>query len=172
MKNYPNADEKRPEWYNKTTLVLGCGNVLMGDDGFGPAVIAELESNYEIPKDVYVLNVGTSAREILFPMVIDETPVDKIIIIDAVDFAGRGYGPGEIFEISIDDIPMVKVDDFSMHQVPSSNLLKELRERRKVKVIVLTCQIKDIPEMVSEGLSKPVQDAVPRMCELISKYWM
>ena len=50
-------------------------------------------------------------------------------------------------------------------------MLKELRERRKVKVIVLACQIKSIPELVSQGLSEPMKNAIPRMCELVSKYW-
>ncbi len=171
MNNYSIVDCGLPEWYTKPVLILGCGNILFGDDGFGPAVISALKENYDVPEKVYILDVGTGAREILFPMVIGETDVETIIIVDAVDFSDRGRAPGEIFEISIEDIPTVKTDDFSMHQVPSSNLLMELRNRRKVKVIVLACQIQDIPEMVSQGLSKPVQDAVPRMCELISQYW-
>ncbi|KYK30225.1 MAG: hypothetical protein AYK23_01285 [Candidatus Proteinoplasmatales archaeon SG8-5] len=172
MKNTLELEAEIPGWYIKPTLVLGCGNVLMGDDGFGPAVIEELEKNYCVPEEVCILNVGTSAREIIFPMVVDESRVEKVIIVDAVDMADRGYKPGDVFEISIDDIPMVKVDDFSMHQVPSSNLLKELRERRKVKVIVLACQIKSIPELVTQGLSDPVRGAVSRMCELVSEHWM
>ncbi len=163
--------EELPDWFRKPTLVLGCGNILFGDDGFGPAVISALQENYDVPVSVCLLDVGIGAREILFSMVAGETKVDTLIIIDAVDFSDRGRVPGDVFEISVDDIPSVKTDDFSMHQVPSSNLLMELRNRRKVKVIVLACQIKDIPELVSQGLSQPVQDAVPRMCELITRYW-
>jgi len=160
-----------PDWYRRSTLVLGCGNILFGDDGFGPAAVAALRENYPLPDDVYVMNVGTSAREILFPMVIGETGIEKLIIIDAVDFGDRGRVPGEVFEVPLEEIPVVKTDDFSMHQVPSSNLLRELNDRRKVKVIVLACQVESIPDQVAPGLSKPVQDAVPRMCELVSTHW-
>jgi coenzyme F420 hydrogenase subunit delta len=164
-------DETLPEWYLRSTLVLGCGNVLFGDDGFGPAVMASLHEGYDIPEDVYVQDVGIGAREILFPMLLSETPVQKLIIVDAVDFADRGREPGEVFEIPLEEIPVFKLDDFSMHQVPSSNLLVELRDGRNVKIIVLACQISHIPEEVEQGLSEPVRGAIPAMCRLISQHW-
>ena len=43
-------------------LVLGCGNPLIGDDGFGPAVIQQLEEAYAIPESVACIDVGTSVR--------------------------------------------------------------------------------------------------------------
>jgi coenzyme F420 hydrogenase subunit delta len=163
-----------PEWYRKTTLVLGCGNPLMGDDGFGSAVIKVLREGKipgKIPEDVYVMDVETSARKILFPMTIGDTPVKRLIIIDAVDMEDKGRKPGEVFELPLDDIPFLKMDDFSMHQVPSSNLLKEMEVRRKIKVIILACQVESIPDLVHQGLSAPVRDAIPRMCKLVSSYW-
>ncbi|MBI5001431.1 MAG: hydrogenase maturation protease [Euryarchaeota archaeon] len=159
-----------PDWYTKSTLVLGCGNPLFGDDGFGPAVAAALQKR-ATPEDVHVMDVGISAREVLFPLVVGETLVRNLIIIDAVDFADRGRVPGEIFEVPIDDIPAVKSDDFSMHQVASSNLLRELRDRRNIKVIVLACQTGSIPDHVAPGLSGPVRDAVEKMCEFVLKRW-
>jgi coenzyme F420 hydrogenase subunit delta len=160
-----------PDWYCKPVLVMGCGNPLMGDDGFGPAVAAALESSGDIPDDVHVEDAGTSAREILFPMVLSDTPVRHIIIVDAVDFADRGRSPGELFEISLEDIPFLKMDDFSMHQVPSSNLLRDLRDKRNVKITILACQIQRIPDEVDGVLSDPVKAAIPGMCELVAKYW-
>jgi len=43
-----------PECYQKSTLILGCGNTLFGDDGFGPAVIHFLEKHFKVPKDVSI----------------------------------------------------------------------------------------------------------------------
>jgi len=160
-----------PEWYRKPVLILGCGNVLFGDDGFGPAVVEYIQSHSPPPGNVYAITVGTSARTILFPMAIGNDAVETLIIVDAVDFGERGRTPGEIFEIPLEDIPLVKTDDFSMHQVPSSNLLRELRDRRKINVIVLACQIESIPDRVAPGLSEPVRAAIPKMCELLSRYW-
>lgn len=161
--------EYLPDWYKKSTLILGCGNVLFGDDGFGPTVAASLQNNYVLPDDIHVMDVGTGARKILFNIALGETKVKQVIIVDAVDFEHHGRVPGEIFEIPIEDLPRVKIDDFSMHQMPSSNLLRELRDYCKIKVTILVCQVKRIPEQVAPGLSKPVQKAIPKMCNHIMK---
>jgi coenzyme F420 hydrogenase subunit delta len=171
MQNINSLDDALPDWYKKRVMVLGCGNVLMGDDGFGPAVMEALLERGGVPEDVFAMDIGLSARDVLFPMVISETHVKKIIIVDGVDFADKGRKPGEIFEIALDDIPVLKQDDFSMHQVPSSNLLKDLRDHRKIDVTVLACQIQHIPDEVESGLTEPVKAAVPGMCDLITKHW-
>ncbi len=43
-------------YWNKEILILGCGNVLFGDDGFGPAVAEHLLKNFEIPSKACVIN--------------------------------------------------------------------------------------------------------------------
>ncbi len=71
-----------PECYQKSTLILGCGNTLFGDDGFGPAVIDYLEKHCRLPEDVSILDVGTGAREILFTIALAEKKPKRIIVID------------------------------------------------------------------------------------------
>ena len=157
-------DENLPEYCRKPVLVLGCGNILFGDDGFGPAVIEHLKRNYKVPDNACVLDVGTGARQILFTLVLSEKKPESIIIVDAVDF---GRKPGEIFEIPLEEIPAIKTDDFSIHQVPSSNLLRELRDFCNVKVTILVCQVGHIPESVQPGLSEPVKKAIPGLCIMV-----
>ncbi len=152
------------DYWNKEILVLGCGNVLFGDDGFGPAVVEYLQENFEIPQEVYVMNVGLSVREILFNMVLSDKRPKTIIIVDAVDV---GRTPGEIFELDITEVPKKKIDDFSMHQLPTSNLLRELESMCGVKVRILSVQIQNIPDEVSPGLSKVIRDSIPTACEKI-----
>lgn len=152
-----------PAFCTKPTLILGCGNTLFGDDGFGPAVIEYLLTRYDIPDDVYVMDVGTGVRKLLFTLALSPERPRQIVLIDAVD---KGRPPGEIFEISLDDIPMEKIDDFSLHQVPSSNLAKELKNAG-VDIRVMVCQIAHVPENVEPGLSEVLLRAVPKMCERI-----
>jgi heterodisulfide reductase subunit A len=79
---------------------------------------------------------------------------------------------GEIFPIDPAEIPAVKLDDFSLHQLPISNLLRELQETCGVEVRVLACQTGPLPEQISQGLSKAVSDAVPRAAEwLVREYF-
>ena len=87
-----------PECFGKQIMAFGCGNILLGDDGFGPAVVEHLEKNHPVPDNACVVNIGTSIREILFDLILTPTKPKKIIIIDAVDHSNQGRKPGEIFE--------------------------------------------------------------------------
>jgi len=158
--------EQLPVYCRKEILIAGCGNNLFGDDGFGPEVVEYLLGHYKIPNHICLLDVGTGIRNILFTISLSEPRPKVIVIIDAVN---KGRKPGEIFEIDLDEIPKEKIDDFSIHQVPSSNLLKELQDFCSVKVRVMACQIKAIPETMQSGLSEPVKKAVPLMAQRIVK---
>jgi coenzyme F420 hydrogenase subunit delta len=46
------------ELFEKSVLIFGCGNILWGDDGFGPAVIPALTERYPLPTDLLALAVG------------------------------------------------------------------------------------------------------------------
>ena len=143
-------------------LVLGCGNTLMGDDGFGPAVIEQLLAHHHFPAAVRVEDVGTSIRDLLFDILLSPHKPEKILIIDAARQPGRQ--PGELFELPVDQIAAEKVNDFSVHHFPSLNLLQELAATGGVEVRLLTVQIEEIPEVIQPGLSPAVAAAIPAAC--------
>jgi len=155
-----------PEYAKKRVLILGCGNVLFGDDGFGPATVEHMQKNCIIPSDVHVMDVGTGAGRILFTMAVSEEKPEKIIILDAVDLKRK---PGEVFEIAIEDLPESKVHDFTFHLFPTTTLMKELRDKRNVDIIILACQVEKIPELVGSDLSETVKKAVPKAAEIALK---
>jgi len=155
-----------PEYVGKRVLILGVGNVLFGDDGFGPAAADYLLRNCRIPDDVCVMDVGTGAGEVLFTVALSQEKPERIIVLDAVDVKRK---PAEIFELSIDDLPANKVTDFSMHLFPSTNLLKELRDQMGVEVVILACQAEHIPDAVSAGLSDSVRLALPKAAGMALK---
>jgi len=158
-----------PDFCRKPIVVLGIGNILFGDDGFACEVFDYIESHYHIPEAICLLDAGTGVRKLLFTLCLSPTRPQRLLILDAID-AGRT--PGEIFEIDPSEIPAVKLDDFSMHQLPTSNLLRELQETCGVKVRVLACQTGPLPEEISQGLSKPVSSAVPQAAEwLVREYF-
>lgn len=150
------------EALEKSVLVFGCGNILFGDDGFGPAVAEYLPKHFDLPGNVLVQDVGTSIREILFDLALAEKKPRMLIIVDAVDHPDRA--PGEVFEISVDDIPAKKTADFSLHQFPTVNLLRELREETKVSIHIVVAQVGHIPEEIQPGLSAPLARAIPLAC--------
>ena len=157
-----------PDFCCKPTLVLGLGNILFGDDGFGCAVVDYIESNYDVPEVVCLLDAGTSARKLLFTLCLSPIRPQRLLIFDAIDV---GRAPGELFEIDPADIPPVKLDDFSLHQLPTSNLLRELQDTCGVEIRILACQTGLLPDIISQGLSPCIQAAVPRAADwLIHDY--
>lgn len=153
-----------PDYCRARTLVLGVGNPLIGDDGFGPAVARWLLSETALPEGILVLDVGTSTQNILFNILLSQTRPERIIIVDAFD-AGRP--PGEVFEVEIEQVPVNKSGDFSVHLFPSMNMLKELRDECGMEVVIISAQAEWIPEQVQEGLSPRLAAAVPLAARMV-----
>lgn len=149
-------------------MIFGCGNIIMGDDGYGPAVVDALNDRYAIPADVQAIDVGTCIREYLFDYLLTaEGRPERIIILDAVDFADRK--PGEVFKILPDQIPAKKIHDFSLHQFPTVNLLQELEQNTGITVVILAAQIEYIPDEIAPGLSPAMGEAVAEACEKLAQ---
>jgi coenzyme F420 hydrogenase subunit delta len=151
------------ELFNKSVLIFGCGNILWGDDGFGPAVIQALKERYHLPADVLAMDVGTSIRDILFDLTLSDKKPQKIFIIDAVEYPDRK--PGEVFEIPVEGIPAKKTSDFSLHQFPTVNMLHELKQHSQIDIKILVAQVDAIPEEVKPGLSPVMARAIDTACQ-------
>ncbi|MDQ7826511.1 MAG: hydrogenase maturation protease [Candidatus Eremiobacteraeota bacterium] len=153
------------ELQEKKVLIFGCGNTLMGDDGFGPAVADLLATQYTLPDFAHAEDVGTRVRELLFNITVLDKRPEHIIVLDAVDKPLRS--PGEVFEIYADEIPEQKIADYSFHQFPTTNLLKELKELCGVKVTIIAAQVSGKLEEVGAGLSPQIQEAVKVAAEKV-----
>jgi coenzyme F420 hydrogenase subunit delta len=150
------------QMFEKRLLICGCGSILWGDDGFGPAVVNRLNQQHDLPDDVLALDVGTSIRDLLFDLALSEAKPQKLIIVDAVEYPDRQ--PGEVFEIPVEGIPAHKTHDFSLHQFPTVNILKELKDHTAIDVKVIVGQVEIIPEEVKPGLSRTMEKAVAVAC--------
>jgi hydrogenase maturation protease len=64
--------------------VLGLGNVLMSDDGFGPYVARIIDAFYELPPQVEIIDAGTPGLD-LTPYLLD---ADAVIFVDAITAPG------------------------------------------------------------------------------------
>jgi coenzyme F420 hydrogenase subunit delta len=111
-----------------------------------------------------VLDVGTGVRGVLFDVALSPVKPRRIVVVDAVDM---GREPGVVWTIEAGELPAVKCDDFSMHQLPTSNLLRELNELAGVQVTCVVAQVAGVPSEVKPGLSEPARLAVTRAAEMI-----
>lgn len=150
------------EIFSHPVLIFGCGNTLLGDDGFGPGVIEHLLQDYVLPDYVFAVDVGTGVRNVLLDLLLMPEKPRKIFIVDAVIQANRKAG--ELFEIELEQIPLYQNAAFSLHRFPSVNLLTELRDAAGVEVRILAVQAKHIPAEVSPGLSAEVDASLRGAC--------
>ena len=153
------------EIYSKRVLIFGCGNTLFGNDGFGPEVVAYLKAREDLPDDILVLDAGTGIRDFMFDLLLMEKKPELVIVLDAVTVPGREEG--EVFEMDLSNVPREKLSDFSLHQSPSSNLLRELQEGGGVRVRVLGMHTRAIPNVIDPGLSPKARAAVPVACDWV-----
>jgi hydrogenase maturation protease len=77
--------------------VVGLGNVLLGDDGFGPLVIERFRAEYECDPNVEVLDLGTPGLD-LVPYLQDAA---LVVIVDAVNTTGA---PGSLHFYAEEDL--------------------------------------------------------------------
>ena len=77
--------------------VLGIGNVLMGDDGFGPYVVKMFDAHYAVTPNIDVLEVGTPGGDLVPHL----SGYDAVIIVDTVRAKAE---PGTVRVYSKDEI--------------------------------------------------------------------
>ena len=139
----------------KHIIILGVGNLLLSDEGFGVHVIKLLEERYAFPQNISVVDGGVLGLNLLG--VISEA--DHLIIIDAVK---NGEAPGSIYRIHGTDIPERFRAKNSLHQV---DLLETLT----------FCQFLDqMPETViigvePEDIETLIVELTPTTAEKIEK---
>lgn len=73
------------------TLIIGCGNLLRGDDAVGPLLIRHLWER-GVPTQVRIADGGTAGMDVAFQM----RGAEHVILIDACQ---SGSTPGAIFQL-------------------------------------------------------------------------
>lgn len=99
------------------TLVLGIGNILWADEGFGIRTVESLHARFVFPDNVRVMDGGTQGI-FLLPWV---RSAARMLVIDAVDFA---LPPATLRLIRGDDVPrFMGAKKVSMHQAGFQEVL-------------------------------------------------
>lgn len=134
-------------------IVLGIGNILMQDEGFGVRVVEELTRRYTFPDSVQVLDGGTLGMELLGFI----KGADRLLIIDAVN---GGEAPGTFYRFANEEVKAYFKHKVSMHELGIQDVLSalELLEQPVKDVVVLGVQ----PAVIDVGLelSQIVQSRV------------
>jgi hydrogenase maturation protease len=91
-------------------LVLGIGNLLWADEGWGVRVVEELHRRYAFPENVRLMDGGTQGLY-LVQYVCD---ADVLVVFDAIDY---GLKPGTLKVFANGDVPkFLGAKKMSLHQ--------------------------------------------------------
>jgi hydrogenase maturation protease len=141
--------------------VIGLGNVLMGDDAFGPWVIHYLEEHFEFPESVSVLDVGTPGLD-LTPYLSGAGPV---ILVDTVKSQGA---PGELRLYRREQLlKLAPAPRLSPHDPGVTETLQLLTLAGDAPQDFLLVGAIPGPVQAGIGLSAPLHDAVAAAAELV-----
>ena len=141
-------------------LILGVGNILLGDEGIGVRVIEAMQE-MDLPDGVELIDGGTASIDVLEFLKNRE----KVIIIDALQ--GGGGEPGTIYRFTPSDIRVKKPVYTSLHQVGLLEALTTLEYTgESVKnVIIYGVEVEKLGW--SLDLSPEISSIVPRLIEMV-----
>lgn len=147
------------------TAILGFGNPVRSDDGVGCYVVEELKKHLSDQENLSILDMGTSAFEVLFQL----QGHSRIIFVDAVINTGEPAGtlyklPAEEVAAAIQDDPMVFLHSLKWDQA-LSYAKKIMRESFPTDLSVFLIAVDDT--RLEVGLSDPVREAGLKVVELI-----
>ncbi len=144
----------------KLIVVIGVGNLLMGDEGLGVHVVEELNKR-ELPPDVEVFDGGTGGIALLNLM----EGAKKAIIVDAVLGGGK---PGEIYVLGVDRLIKGVVKFFSLHEMDLLSTIKIGKELDKLppELVLVGVEPKKYQEY-SMDLSPEVETVIPKVIDVI-----
>ncbi|MDR2050936.1 MAG: HyaD/HybD family hydrogenase maturation endopeptidase [Deltaproteobacteria bacterium] len=139
-------------------LVLGVGNILLGDEGIGVHTVRRLREEYVFPPNVRLLDGGTLGLSLMEHI----ESCSWLLVLDAV----RGGGsPGSVYRLEGEGLRSSLGLSDSMHQVDLADtlILCELSGGRRPRAVVLGLE----PESVSDfspDLSATAKAAQPKLC--------
>jgi hydrogenase maturation protease len=139
-------------------LILGIGNILMGDEGVGVEVVRALE-NGALPETVETLDGGTGSFLLLEPM----QTAEKVILIDA---AADGAEEGTVRRLQ----PRFSKDyprTLMAHDIGLKDLLDAfylLGDEPEVTLFAVS--IRDFQDLKT-GLSPALERCVPELAQMI-----
>lgn len=140
------------------TLILGLGNVIMGDEGIGVHVVREIEK-HPLPQNVECLDGGTGGFILLEPL----ENAGRVILIDA---AADGNAPGTVTRTT----PRFSADyppTLTAHDIGVKDLLDAFYLRGGKREVVLYAISIDPHQPISMVLSLEMTGAVEEAEERI-----
>jgi hydrogenase maturation protease len=144
----------------KKILVLGIGNILWADEGFGVRALEAFHSLFRAPGNVSLLDGGTQGLYLV--QFVQEA--DYLLVFDAIDY---GLEPGMLKIVEGDEVPkFTGAKKMSLHQTGFQEVLSaaDLLGDYPEKLALIGCQPEDLEDW-GGPLTPPVRAQLVRAAE-------
>jgi len=124
------------------TLIMGIGNVLWADEGFGVRCVEVLTDGWSFPENVTLLDGGTQGLYLL-PFLEE---ADVLVVFDAVDY---GLTPGTLKIVEGDEVPrFMGAKKMSLHQTGFQDVIAtaQLMGYCPETLILIGCQPEELED--------------------------
>lgn len=150
-------------------LILGIGNILWADEGFGVRAVEEFHRRYVVPDNVTILDGGTQGLYLVNYL----EDADSLIVFDAIDY---GLEPGQLKLVRDEEVPrFTGAKKMSLHQTGFQEVISaaELLGRCPKHLVLIGCQPLDLEDW-GGPLTSPVRDqiapAIDLACDVLAEW--
>jgi len=149
----------------KNILILGIGNLLWADEGFGVRAVEEFHRQYETPDNVTCMDGGTQG----IYLVQHVRDADVLIVFDAVDY---GLPPGTIKRVEDEEVPQfMGCKKVSLHQTGFQEVLAmaEMMDDAPEKLLLIGVQPVELDDF-GGSLRDKVKDQIDPAIRMVVDY--
>lgn len=153
---------------NKQVVILGVGNILHSDDSIGIKLLKYLDSIYEFPEGVELVDGGTVGAQL------DSSIVNKdwIVVLDALAVDGP---PGEVRVLNGEEfINRPGMTKMSPHQVGFLDLIQLMtmegtNPKRLDLIGIIPGRIEEFSQEMSAEVDNAKDKAIEKLLELLNE---
>ena len=143
-------------------IILGVGNILFSDEGFGIRVIEKIQKKYSFPEYVEVVDGGVLGLNLLGTI----SECEYLIVVDVIRNNGTA---GSVYRLEGDEIPERMRAKNSLHQVDLLEALTLCKALDNVpETVILGIEPEDI-ETTSLELTPAVREKIDDIIALVLK---
>ncbi|WP_432474068.1 HyaD/HybD family hydrogenase maturation endopeptidase [Amphritea sp. HPY] len=154
---------------DKQVLILGIGNLLWADEGFGIRVVETLNERYTFPDNVELMDGGTQG----IYLVQHVQQADVLVVFDAIDY---GLEPGTMKLIYGDQVPkFMGAKKMSLHQTGFQEVLAMAEftgdyPKHLMLIGVQPVELEDFGGSLREPVRKQVDIAITKALEFLAPF--
>ncbi len=144
-------------------LVLGIGNVLWADEGFGVRAVESLHAAYAFPEAVTLQDGGTLGLNLYEPV----ASARRVLVFDAIDFH---LPPGALRMLRDAEVPAWGRTKLSPHQTGFNDVLAlaQLNGRAPETIVAIGVQPVELSDF-GGSLTEPVKARLPEAVALAAQ---